>query len=115
MTDAGAEQSRARYPDEEGFVERDGVRVFWERYGGGDTTLLMVPTWSIVTGRCWKGQIPYLSRHYRLIAMDGRGNGKSDRPADPEAYAETEFAADLLAVLDATGTEKAILVSLSRG
>ena len=31
----GAEQSRARYPDVEGFVERDGVRVFWERYGEG--------------------------------------------------------------------------------
>ena len=24
------EQSRARYPDEEGFIDRDGVRVFWE-------------------------------------------------------------------------------------
>ena len=29
------EQTRARYPDEEGYVERDGVRVFWERYGDG--------------------------------------------------------------------------------
>ena len=29
------EQSRARYPDEEGFIERDGVRVFWESYGEG--------------------------------------------------------------------------------
>ncbi len=28
-----AEQTRARYPDVEGFVERDGVRVFWERFG----------------------------------------------------------------------------------
>jgi predicted glycosyltransferase len=27
------EQSRARYPDAEGFVERDGVRVLWKRYG----------------------------------------------------------------------------------
>ena len=29
------EQTRARYPDEEGFVEREGVRIFWERYGEG--------------------------------------------------------------------------------
>ena len=29
------EQTRARYPDEEGFIERDGVRVFWESYGEG--------------------------------------------------------------------------------
>ena len=110
-----SEACRARYPDDEGFVERDGVRVFWERYGEGETTIFMVPTWSIVTGRCWKAQIPYLSRHYRVLAMDGRGNGRSDRPKTPEAYAETEFAADLLAVMDATETERAILVSVSRG
>ena len=29
------EQTRARYPDEEGYVERDGVRVFYEVYGIG--------------------------------------------------------------------------------
>ena len=30
------EQSRARYPDRDGFVERDGVRVFYEVYGDGE-------------------------------------------------------------------------------
>ena len=30
---AAREQSRARYPDQEGFVERDGVRIFYEVYG----------------------------------------------------------------------------------
>ena len=57
------EQSRARYPDEEGYVERDGVRVFWERYGEGEPTVLLPPTWEIVHSRFWKGQIPYLARH----------------------------------------------------
>ena len=32
--------NRARYPDETGYVERDGVRVFWERYGEGDPAVL---------------------------------------------------------------------------
>jgi pimeloyl-ACP methyl ester carboxylesterase len=50
-----------------------------------------------------------------VIAVDGRGNGRSDRPTHPEAYREEEFASDLLAVLDATGTDRAILVSVSRG
>ncbi len=115
MTAERAEQTRARYPDQEGFIERDGVPIFWELYGEGDTTVLMVPTWSIIHSRCWKGQIPYLAQHYRVLVVEGRGNGKSGRPTDPEAYAETEFAADLLAVLDATETDKAILVSVSRG
>jgi pimeloyl-ACP methyl ester carboxylesterase len=109
------EQTRARYPNEEGFIDRDGVPIFWERYGEGDTTVLMVPTWSIIHSRCWKGQIPYLARHYRVLVVEGRGNGKSGRPRDPETYVETEFADDILAVLDATGTDKAILVSVSRG
>ena len=30
-----AEQTRARYPDQEGYVERDGVRIFYEVYGDG--------------------------------------------------------------------------------
>jgi pimeloyl-ACP methyl ester carboxylesterase/predicted glycosyltransferase len=109
------EQTRARYPDAEGFVERDGVRVFYEAYGDGEPTVLLLPTWSVVHSRCWKMQIPYLARHCRVITFDGRGNGRSDRPAEPEAYAETEFAADALAVMDATGTDRAVLVCLSRG
>jgi pimeloyl-ACP methyl ester carboxylesterase/predicted glycosyltransferase len=109
------EQSRARYPDTEGYVERDGVRTFYEVYGAGEPTVLLVPTWSIIHSRCWKMQIPYLARHCRVVAFDGRGNGKSDRPAEPEAYVEQEFADDALAVMDATGTDRAVVVCLSRG
>ncbi len=109
------EQTRARYPDESGFVERDGVRVFWERYGEGEPTVLLLPTWSIIHSRCWKMQIPYLARHCRVLTFDGRGNGRSDRPEEPEAYDETEFAADALAVLDATGTDRTYVIGLSMG
>jgi pimeloyl-ACP methyl ester carboxylesterase len=111
----GREQTRARYPDAEGFVERDGVRLFWERYGDGEPTVFLLPTWSIVHSRLWKAQIPYLARHFRVLTFDGRGNGRSDRPAGAAAYTEREFAADALAVLDATGTGRAVLVGLSCG
>jgi pimeloyl-ACP methyl ester carboxylesterase/predicted glycosyltransferase len=112
---AAPEQTRARYPDHEGFVERDGVRVFYEVYGDGEPTILLLPTWSIMHSRFWKAQIPYLSRRFRVVTFDGRGNGKSDRPSEPEAYAEQEFADDALAVMDATDTDEAVLVALSRG
>jgi pimeloyl-ACP methyl ester carboxylesterase/predicted glycosyltransferase len=49
------------------------------------------------------------------VAFDPRGNGRSDRPRDPAAYGEHEYAADALAVLDATETEQAVLVTLSLG
>jgi pimeloyl-ACP methyl ester carboxylesterase len=110
-----AHQTRARYPDETGYATRDGVRTFWERYGDGGPTVLVLPPWSVIHSRCWKAQIPYLCRHFRVVAFDGRGNGRSDRPADRHAYAEDEYAADALAVLDETGTDRAVLVSLSMG
>jgi pimeloyl-ACP methyl ester carboxylesterase/predicted glycosyltransferase len=109
------EKPRARYPDSEGFVTRAGVRSFYEVYGHGEPTILLLPTWSIVHSRCWKMQIPYLSRHCRVVSFDGRGNGRSDRPTEAEAYVETEFAADALAVLDATETNSAFVVAWSMG
>jgi pimeloyl-ACP methyl ester carboxylesterase/predicted glycosyltransferase len=109
------EQTRARYPDLTGFAERDGVRVFYEVYGSGAQTILLLPTWSIVHSRFWKGQIPYLARHFRVVTFDGRGNGRSDRPVGASAYTPDEFAADALAVMDATATERAVLVALSCG
>jgi pimeloyl-ACP methyl ester carboxylesterase len=115
LVGARTEQTRARYPDEEGYVERDGVRVFFESYGRGDPPVLFLPTWTIVHSRHWKMQIPYFARHARAITFDPRGNGRSDRPREPEAFAEAEFAADAVAVLDAAAAERAVLVSLSLG
>jgi pimeloyl-ACP methyl ester carboxylesterase/predicted glycosyltransferase len=109
------EQSRARYPDVEGFVERDGQRLFYEVYGEGEETVFLIPTWSLVHSRHWKMQIPYLARHFRVLTMDGLGNGRSDRCRDPRRYGAAETARDCLAVMDATGTERALMVSLSKG
>jgi pimeloyl-ACP methyl ester carboxylesterase len=109
------EQTRACYPDAEGFLERGGVRIHYEVYGSGDPTVLLLPTWSVIHSRCWKMQIPYLARHCRVVTFDGRGNGRSDRPAEPAAYAEAEFAADALAVLDVTATDRAFVAGFSMG
>jgi len=113
LSTAAREQTRARYPDESGYVERDGVSLHYEVYGSGEPTVLLLPTWSIVHSRHWKMQIPYLARHCRVLSFDGRGNGRSDRPSS--GYDESAFAADALAVMDATATERAVLVSLSLG
>ncbi|MGH3110864.1 MAG: alpha/beta fold hydrolase, partial [Gaiellaceae bacterium] len=80
------EETRARYTDEDGYVERDGVRVHYEVYGDAPTTFLLFPTSPISHSRLWKAQIPYLSRHFRVLTFDPRGNGRSDRPGSPEAY-----------------------------
>jgi pimeloyl-ACP methyl ester carboxylesterase len=115
LTAPPREQTRARYPNESGYVERDGIRVYYEVYGAGEPTVLLLPTWSIIHSRHWKMQIPYLARHCRVVTFDPRGNGRSDRPQDAAAYDEREFAADALAVMDATETERAVIVGFSLG
>ena len=104
---------RAKQPDTSGFIERDGVRVYHETYGSGPATILMLPTWSVLDSSHGRFQLADLSRHYRVVTFDGRGNGRSDRPADPAAYAGGEFVQDALAVLDATETDRAVMVACS--
>jgi pimeloyl-ACP methyl ester carboxylesterase/predicted glycosyltransferase len=106
---------RACQPIRDGYVERDGIKIFYEVFGTGEPTVLLLPTWSLLHSRHWKMQVPYLARHCRVVTFDGRGNGRSDRPTTPEAYAETEFMADAIAVMDATQTERAVIVGFSLG
>ncbi|HEY8437713.1 MAG TPA: alpha/beta hydrolase [Candidatus Limnocylindrales bacterium] len=108
-------QTRARTPDADGFIDRGGVPVFFEVFGSGEPTILLLPTWSIGHSRIWKAQIPDLARRHRVITFDPRGNGRSGRPSTADAYAEAEFARDALEVMAATGTERAVVVSLSKG
>ena len=107
---------RPRQPDRSGFITRDGVRVAWEVHGDQNApSLLLLPTWAIADAGHWKFQVPVLAQRYRVIVIDGRGNGRSDRPVAPAAYAITEYLADAIAVLDATGTSEAVVAGMSLG
>ncbi|HQR25399.1 MAG TPA: alpha/beta fold hydrolase [Nocardioides sp.] len=107
--------TRAREPDSEGFVERAGVKIHYEVYGEGGPTILLMPTWTIIHKRFWKLQVPYLARHHRVVCYDGPGNGRSQRPLDPAAYHHDRQVQYALDVLDATGTDRAVVVGLSLG
>ena len=56
--------------------------------------------------------MPYLARASRVVTIDPRGNGRSDRPQSSAAYADTEFVADTIAVMDAVGVDQAVLIGL---
>jgi pimeloyl-ACP methyl ester carboxylesterase len=84
-------------------------------FGRGDPTILFLPTWTIIHSRFWKMQVPYLSRHYRVLTYDGPGNGRSDRVTDPARYSAESYVADAAAVLDACQVERAVVVGLSLG
>ena len=111
LAGAAREQTRARYPDDEGYLERDGVRIWYEVYGTGSPDILLLPTWELVHSRAWKCQIPYFARHGRVVTFDRRGNGRSDRPAESWPYDRRATAEDALAVLDHVGAGRAVVVS----
>jgi pimeloyl-ACP methyl ester carboxylesterase len=106
---------RARHPDLEGHVEREGVRIGYESFGSGDAVVLLFPTWTIVHSRFWKLQVPYLARHFRVITFDGPGNGRSDRTTDPAHFASDAYAGYAAAVLAELEVETVVAVGLSRG
>jgi pimeloyl-ACP methyl ester carboxylesterase/predicted glycosyltransferase len=108
---------RAREPDRDGFAERDGVKLAYEVFGDDPArpTVVLLPTWQIVHSRHWKAQVPYLARHFRVVTFDGRGTGRSSRPVGATAYTNLVCAADVVTVLDATGTDRAVLAGLSCG
>jgi pimeloyl-ACP methyl ester carboxylesterase/predicted glycosyltransferase len=92
------------------------LRVAYDVYGAGQRpTILLLPTWSIAHAAHWKFQVPVLARHCRVITIDGRGNGRSDRPTDPAAYSVAAYVADAVAVLDATNTDRAVIAGMSLG
>jgi pimeloyl-ACP methyl ester carboxylesterase len=107
---------RALQPADSGYATAvDGLRLYWEAYGDGPTTLVVQPCNPISNSRLWKAQFHYLARHHRVIAYDGRGNGRSDAPDPAGSWPGRWKADDCLAVLDATGTGAAVLVGLCDG
>ena len=52
---------RARHPEADGYVERDGVRIFYEVFGTGEPTILMLPTWSVLHAAHGRFQIADLA------------------------------------------------------
>jgi pimeloyl-ACP methyl ester carboxylesterase len=98
-----------------GVVVREGQRIVWQEFGGGDECVLLMPTWSIVHTDFWRHQVPVLAERFRVVTFDGLGNGSSDRPTDPALYGDLAFAIDAVNVLDDCGIERAVVAGVSQG
>ena len=106
---------RAREPDRAGEVDRDGVAIHYEVFGSGEPTLLLMGTFPVVDGHQWKIQVPFLARHFRVVTYDPRGNGRSGPARGGRGVHADRIVDDALAVMDATGTDAAVLVGLCTG
>jgi pimeloyl-ACP methyl ester carboxylesterase/predicted glycosyltransferase len=101
-------------PLRDGYVQReDGVRSWYAQFGDSGPWLAFAPIFQIANTHALKGVVPFLAQHFRVVVMDLRGNGRSDRPTAPEAYSFDAYYADFVAVLDRLEVERAALVGIS--
>lgn len=96
-----------------GVIERDGVALWHAVWGTQGPWIAFPQPFQIVHSELFRHTVPYLSRHFRVVTMDGRGNGRSGRPRGQSAYSFEHFHADFVAVLDAVGADRVALVALS--
>jgi pimeloyl-ACP methyl ester carboxylesterase/predicted glycosyltransferase len=95
-------------------VTRPGARIDYRVWGSGEPDVFLCPPcYPIIHSRLYKLQIPYLGRHFRVITMDFRGNGRSDRP--PAGYDFDTLHGDVEAVLAATARTPLVFVATSCG
>jgi pimeloyl-ACP methyl ester carboxylesterase len=87
------------------------TRLHYEAHGEGPPLALLMGLGGTV--QAWGLQLPTLARRYRVIAMDNRGAGRSDKPDSD--YSIALFADDLAAVLDAEGIAAAHVLGVSMG
>lgn len=104
---------RAEEPSISGSIERESVNVAYEVFGSAGPTIVLLPCWIIVHARSWKAQVADLAQDCRVIVIDGRGNGASDRPTGPEGYTSGNYALDALAVLDHLQVSDFVLIGFS--
>jgi UDP:flavonoid glycosyltransferase YjiC (YdhE family)/pimeloyl-ACP methyl ester carboxylesterase len=105
--------TRARQPDATGYATMaDGLRLFWEVHGEGSTTIVLLPPCPISHSGIWRAQVHFLARHRRVVVYDGRGNGNSGCPDTSGLWRYDWYAADCIAIMDATGTERAVLAGI---
>jgi pimeloyl-ACP methyl ester carboxylesterase/predicted glycosyltransferase len=100
-------------PVRDGYVERDGVKSWYAVWGEAGPWIAFAPIFQITHSQMLKMTVPYLSRHFRVVTMDCRGNGRSDRPVDADAYSFDAYYGDFVAVLDAAGADRVAVVGIS--
>lgn len=91
--------------------DNGGVRIAWESTGSGPALLLLHGLGGGLAD--WEPQVAPFAARYRVIRLDVRGHGASDKPRGP--YRVEDFTGDAIAVLRTQGTGPVHVVGLSMG
>ena len=109
-----ADEPRALQPRAR-FFESNGVKLFYQDEGSGEPVVLLHGF--TINGRInWDlpGITRALSRDHRVLTLDARGHGRSEKPHDPAKYG-IEMVEDVVRLLDHLKIEKAHIVGYSMG
>lgn len=85
---------------------------FGKNRSGKNASLLFVPGWTM-PGWIWEHQIAHFAKTHHVVAMDPRGQGKSDKPRD--GYFPAQRARDIRAVIEQLKLDPVVLVGWSMG
>ena len=91
----------------------NGIDIDYEVTGRGRAVLLSHGY--SATRRMWRGQHAALGDRYRVVSWDMRGHGQTESPGDPAQYSHALTVADMKALLDHLGIERAVIGGLSLG
>lgn len=108
--------ARALAPDTATFESFDGTRIHYETKGQGKPVVLIHGFVSNMES--WKRAALYedlVRKGFKVILIDLRGNGKSDRPHASEAFENDAEAMDVMILADKLGLQKYSVVGYSRG
>jgi pimeloyl-ACP methyl ester carboxylesterase len=95
----------------------DGIRIYFEDDGGDGAAVVLHGGFLDSTDEVRESRIAQAlpAHEFRLIYVDHRGLGRSDKPHDPDAYAMPVRVADAVSVLDELGIERTHFIGMSWG
>lgn len=93
------------------YLNVNDINLFYKSIGEGAPVIFLHGLGS--STRDWEWQIPYFAQFYRVIVVDARGHGQSDKPTEP--YSVPLFAADIIAFIHALNIAPVHLVGISMG
>ena len=101
-------------PPVDKYFDSDGVRIRYVEAGEGAPIILLHGGGSSLEGWNKAGTLQFLAQKHRVIAMDLRGHGKSDKPHGKIHYG-VEMGKDVIRLLDHLEISKAHIAGYSRG
>ena len=97
------------------YVDNSGVKIHYHVEGDGPPLVMQHGLTSSLKNWYAYGFVEELQKDYRLILVDARGHGRSDKPHDPKDYDLKLRVSDILAVMDDVGVDKAHYMGYSMG